>query len=222
MDFSGAAARPRSWACSCWRSSRARRLRKIFRGGDDRPGGDQLGWLRRGRQAARRGRAGGDDRGADRQRRCAPGPAGADRQPQAQRVDRDRSRMAAQCRLAALCAGRPLRRGRSAQRRSQLHRHRGLFRSARRTGRGSARGRPGDHEPRRFGQISGELVRVVKQPAQFSFVRHGEFPGVNTDSAAWRRPRASPASPWPMLCRACRPMCCGITPIMSRRRGAAA
>ena len=28
---------------------------------------------------------------------------------------------------------------------------------------------------------------VVKQPAQFSFVRHGAFPWVDTASAAWRR-----------------------------------
>jgi N-acetylmuramoyl-L-alanine amidase len=28
---------------------------------------------------------------------------------------------------------------------------------------------------------------VVKQPAQFSFVRHGEFPSIDTGSAAWAR-----------------------------------
>jgi len=28
---------------------------------------------------------------------------------------------------------------------------------------------------------------VVKQPAQFSFVRHGAFPAVNTGSTAWAR-----------------------------------
>jgi N-acetylmuramoyl-L-alanine amidase len=28
---------------------------------------------------------------------------------------------------------------------------------------------------------------VVKQPAQFSFVRHGQFPGIDTGSAAWAR-----------------------------------
>jgi spore germination cell wall hydrolase CwlJ-like protein len=28
---------------------------------------------------------------------------------------------------------------------------------------------------------------VVKQPAQFSFVRHGQFPRIDTSSAAWAR-----------------------------------
>jgi spore germination cell wall hydrolase CwlJ-like protein len=31
---------------------------------------------------------------------------------------------------------------------------------------------------------------VVKQPAQFSFVRHGEFPQAQTDSDAWRKAEA--------------------------------
>ena len=28
---------------------------------------------------------------------------------------------------------------------------------------------------------------TIKQPAQFSFVRHGEFPAVNTKCDAWRK-----------------------------------
>jgi hypothetical protein len=28
---------------------------------------------------------------------------------------------------------------------------------------------------------------TVRQPAQFSFVRHGQFPAINTSSSAWRR-----------------------------------
>jgi spore germination cell wall hydrolase CwlJ-like protein len=31
---------------------------------------------------------------------------------------------------------------------------------------------------------------VVKQPAQFSFVRHGEFPRVDTNSGAWQKAEA--------------------------------
>jgi spore germination cell wall hydrolase CwlJ-like protein len=31
---------------------------------------------------------------------------------------------------------------------------------------------------------------VVKQPAQFSFVRHGEFPYADTNSLAWQRAEA--------------------------------
>jgi hypothetical protein len=32
-----------------------------------------------------------------------------------------------------------------------------------------------------------DVCGVVKQPAQFSFVRHGEFPWIDTSSAAWAR-----------------------------------
>ena len=32
-----------------------------------------------------------------------------------------------------------------------------------------------------------DICGVVKQPAQFSFVRHGQFPLINTQSAAWAR-----------------------------------
>jgi N-acetylmuramoyl-L-alanine amidase len=37
------------------------------------------------------------------------------------------------------------------------------------------------------GQYPATWCGVVKQPAQFSFVRHGRFPRVNTSSAAWAR-----------------------------------
>jgi len=37
------------------------------------------------------------------------------------------------------------------------------------------------------GQYPTSWCAVVKQPAQFSFVRHGLFPAVNTASAAWAR-----------------------------------
>ncbi|HKC03472.1 MAG TPA: cell wall hydrolase [Sphingomicrobium sp.] len=37
------------------------------------------------------------------------------------------------------------------------------------------------------GQYPVSWCAVVKQPAQFSFVRHGAFPAVNTASAAWAR-----------------------------------
>ena len=37
------------------------------------------------------------------------------------------------------------------------------------------------------GQYPDSWCGVVKQPAQFSFVRHGRFPSVNESSAAWRR-----------------------------------
>ena len=32
-----------------------------------------------------------------------------------------------------------------------------------------------------------DICSVVKQPAQFSFVRHGEFPWIDTNSTAWAR-----------------------------------
>jgi len=37
------------------------------------------------------------------------------------------------------------------------------------------------------GQYPASWCAVVKQPAQFSFVRHGAFPAVKTASAAWAR-----------------------------------
>ena len=40
------------------------------------------------------------------------------------------------------------------------------------------------------GRYASDWCGVVKQPAQFSFVRHGEFPAVNTNSAAWQKAEA--------------------------------
>lgn len=40
------------------------------------------------------------------------------------------------------------------------------------------------------GRYAPDWCGVVKQPAQFSFVRHGEFPYVNTNSAAWEKAEA--------------------------------
>jgi spore germination cell wall hydrolase CwlJ-like protein len=37
------------------------------------------------------------------------------------------------------------------------------------------------------GRYPPDWCSVVKQPAQFSFVRHGEFPSIDTNSAAWAR-----------------------------------
>ena len=37
------------------------------------------------------------------------------------------------------------------------------------------------------GRYPGTWCEVVKQPAQFSFVRHGRFPAINTSSSAWAR-----------------------------------
>ena len=37
------------------------------------------------------------------------------------------------------------------------------------------------------GQYPASWCSVVKQPAQFSFVRHGRFPAIKTASAAWAR-----------------------------------
>jgi cell wall hydrolase len=37
------------------------------------------------------------------------------------------------------------------------------------------------------GRYPTDWCGVVKQPAQFSFVRHGEFPWIDTSSAAWAR-----------------------------------
>jgi len=37
------------------------------------------------------------------------------------------------------------------------------------------------------GQYPSSWCSVVKQPAQFSFVRHGQFPTINTASAAWAK-----------------------------------
>jgi N-acetylmuramoyl-L-alanine amidase len=37
------------------------------------------------------------------------------------------------------------------------------------------------------GRYPGTWCDVVKQPAQFSFVRHGEFPAIDTASTAWAR-----------------------------------
>lgn len=40
------------------------------------------------------------------------------------------------------------------------------------------------------GRYPSDWCGVVKQPAQFSFVRHGEFPAVDTNSAAWQKAEA--------------------------------
>jgi spore germination cell wall hydrolase CwlJ-like protein len=40
------------------------------------------------------------------------------------------------------------------------------------------------------GRYRPDWCGVVKQPAQFSFVRHGEFPYVDTNSAAWEKAEA--------------------------------
>jgi spore germination cell wall hydrolase CwlJ-like protein len=40
------------------------------------------------------------------------------------------------------------------------------------------------------GRYPPDWCSVVKQPAQFSFVRHGEFPYVNTNSEAWEKAEA--------------------------------
>jgi spore germination cell wall hydrolase CwlJ-like protein len=40
------------------------------------------------------------------------------------------------------------------------------------------------------GRYPPDYCSVVKQPAQFSFVRHGEFPWIDTNSAAWARAQA--------------------------------
>jgi hypothetical protein len=40
------------------------------------------------------------------------------------------------------------------------------------------------------GRYPSDWCSVVKQPAQFSFVRHGEFPYVDTNSPAWERAEA--------------------------------
>ena len=40
------------------------------------------------------------------------------------------------------------------------------------------------------GRYPPDWCSVVKQPAQFSFVRHGEFPAVDTDCDAWRKAEA--------------------------------
>jgi spore germination cell wall hydrolase CwlJ-like protein len=40
------------------------------------------------------------------------------------------------------------------------------------------------------GRYPPDWCSVVKQPAQFSFVRHGEFPWIDTQSAAWARAQA--------------------------------
>jgi spore germination cell wall hydrolase CwlJ-like protein len=40
------------------------------------------------------------------------------------------------------------------------------------------------------GRYATDWCGVVKQPAQFSFVRHGEFPSIDTNCDAWRKAEA--------------------------------
>jgi spore germination cell wall hydrolase CwlJ-like protein len=40
------------------------------------------------------------------------------------------------------------------------------------------------------GRYASDWCGVVKQPAQFSFVRHGTFPSINTNSEAWKKAEA--------------------------------
>ena len=87
--------------------------------------------------------------------------------------------------------------------------------------RGPAGGRRRGHEPRRLGQVSAELV-LDRQAAGAILVRpQRPVPGRRRRvrrRGAGRRPSPGWRSATP--CRACRATCCGITPIMSRRRGA--
>ena len=71
------------------------------------------------------------------------------------------------------------------------------------------------------GKYPPDWCGVVKQPAQFSFVRHGEFPWIDTSSAAWARAQGDcPARRG--QCRAERRPRRAVVPrqLMSRRRGA--
>ena len=135
-----------------------------------------------------------------------------------------RGRLALQGRLAALCARRQVRDRRAARRARANCLATAVYFEAR------GESLEGQLAVARVvmnraasGRYPPDWCSVVKQPAQFSFVRHGEFPAVDT---ALRRmgagPGRSPASRSPMSCRASVPTSCGITRITSRRRGAVA
>ena len=71
------------------------------------------------------------------------------------------------------------------------------------------------------GRYPASWCGVVKQKAQFSFVRAGRFPRIDAGCEAWRKAQAiARIAAAKLACRPCRPTCCGITPIMSRRAGA--
>ena len=63
---------------------------------------------------------------------------------------------------------------------------------------------------------------VVKQKAQFSFVRRAAFRASTPPARHGARRRPSRASPPPTWSSCCPPTCCGIMPIMSPRPGAGA
>ena len=69
------------------------------------------------------------------------------------------------------------------------------------------------------GRYPTDWCSVVKQPAQFSFVRNGAFPQANTDSWRGAGPKRWPSLPPPISSRALAMMSSGIMPIMSRRHG---
>ena len=73
------------------------------------------------------------------------------------------------------------------------------------------------------GRYPSSWCGVVKQKAQFSFVRAGRFPRIDAGLRSVAQGAGHRAHcrrrKWPIRCR---PTCCGIMPIMSRRAGASA
>ena len=150
-----------------------------------------------------------DDRRDPRQRNGRSGPAGAVGDAQARFVDRDRGRVA----LLAT-AGRSMRWSTA-------------MRRALRSTRNPTASRPLSISRLAAKSVDGQLAvarvvmnraasgkyppswcATVKQPWQFSFVRHGEFPPVDyAVGTRGARRRPSRASPRPMSCRAFRPTC---------------
>ena len=117
-------------------------------------------------------------------------PAGAAVMVAVWRRHRQGSRLAAQATAGRSMPGRPLQRRRAARRAGQLHRRRRLSRSARRNARGPARRRPGHHEPRRFGQVSGDAGAAPSSSrgsSRSSIRAPAQFPCVDQSSASWRK-----------------------------------
>ena len=68
----------------------------------------------------------------------------------------------------------------------------------------------------RSGRYPSTICAVVRQPAQFSFVRRGVIPRADPNCEHWRRASRSPASPRAARPGCCRRTCSGTTPITSR------
>ena len=164
----------------------------------------------------------GDRRGCDRERQRPSGASCLVGQDEPDAVDRSRSRLALPEWLAALRTGRSLQRGAALNAEETCLATAVYFEARGETLEGQLAVARVVMNRAASGRYPSSWCATVKQPAQFSFVRQGLFPSVDTVATRGGRPRHRPPRRRPISFRASRTTSSGTTPIMSRRRGAAA